>query len=49
MWRWLGFHDFEHFALWCPGCVGVVIGAVLGLAMSGAAIGLGLLAESLFK
>ena len=27
MWRKLGFHDFEHFVLWCPGCFGIMVGA----------------------
>jgi hypothetical protein len=26
IWRWLGFHDFEHFAMWCPGCFGIMVG-----------------------
>ena len=26
MWRRLGFEDFEHFVLWCPGCFGILVG-----------------------
>ena len=26
--RLLGFHDFEHFARWCPGCFGIIVGSI---------------------
>jgi hypothetical protein len=37
IWRALGFHDFEHFVMWCPGCFGIMVGSIATALVMGAA------------
>ena len=37
MWRLLGFHDFEHFALWCPGGFRIIVEIIATAVTMGAA------------